>query len=169
MPARAWIAAALLALSAGACAPDAGGTDTSDARVSADTTDPGLEKPGTILRFGPAAPEVAAGPLAPPTVEGDEGQVSIYEGYFLRGPCSLPLRVDASHQGDTILVRVISEPDSTRLDTCEEGQRPTGYAVLVGQFEPDDYQVRVIHEGDGARPTPLDTVYENITVRPRAP
>lgn len=162
--ARASIAAVLLTLT-GACAPDVGGTSTNNTVIWADST--GLEKPGTILRFGPAAPEVASNPPSAPVVDGDKGQVSIYEGYFLREPCALPLRVDASHQGDTILVRVISAPDSLRLDTCAEGQRPTGYAVLVGQFEPDDYAVRIVHEGDRARPTPLDTVFDNITIRPR--
>ncbi len=134
--------------------------------VGACGPDPEPEKPGTVFRHGPATPEEIARPLHPPTVEGGEGQVSIYDGYFVREPCALPLRIFASG-GDTILVRLVSEPDTAGTGDCQEAEQPTGYAVLVGQFEPDEYAVRIVHEGDRSRPAPLDTVYENITVTPR--
>lgn len=134
--------------------------------VGACGPDPEPEKPGTVFRQGPATPEEIARPLHPPIVEGGEGQVSIYDGYFVRGPCATPLQVDAN-RGDTILVRLMSKPDSARADNCQEEEQPTGYAVLVGQFEPAEYAVRVVHEGDRSRPAPLDTVYENIIVTPR--
>ena len=133
------------------------------ARITTDTV--AADKPGTILRFGPAEPEVAAGPFYPPVVVGDEGQISIYEGFFLVAPCSRPLRADASRAADTIVVRLISEPAASDAD-CQDVERPTGYALLAGQFEPGDYPVRLIHQGDLARETPLDTVYEDITVEP---
>ena len=142
---------------------DQGFSGADSARISADTV--AADKPGTIFRFGPAEPEVASGPVYPPVVVGDEGQISIYEGFFLRAPCSRPLQADASRAGDTIVVRIISRPDSAAAG-CQEAERATGYALLAGQFEPGDYPVRLIHEGDLAREAPLDTVYENITVEP---
>lgn len=154
-------------LATGACTPDGDNMALDRATLVVDTVDPDLVKPGTVLRFGPATPEEIARPHYPPVVRGDEGVVSIYEGYFVRAPCSLPLRVDASNEGDTILVRVVSEADSTRTETCEEPERPTGYAVLVGQFQPAGYRVRIVHEGDRSRPTSLDTVYDDITVKPK--
>lgn len=160
------IEALCLGLVVAACAPESDGR-LHGALITADTVDAALEQPGTVLRFGPATPEEIARPLYAPIVEGDHGQVSIYRGFFVREPCALPLRVDASLGVDTITLRVVSEPDTARADTCQEGEHPTGYAVLVGQFEPDVYAVRVVHEGDRSRPAPLDTVYENITVAPR--
>lgn len=154
-------------LATAACTPDADDLALNRAAIAVDTMDPGFKKPGTILRFGPATSEEIARPATSPMVRGDEGVVSIHEGYFVRGPCARPLRVDASSHGDTILVRVVSEPDTSRVGTCEERERPTGYAVLVGQFQPAEYRVRVVHEGDRARPTSLDTVYDNIIVKPK--
>lgn len=149
------------------------GTGCSEARapgqsflVTTDTVDPALLAPGIVLRKGPATPEAIAGPVYPPIVAGDRGQLSIYEGYFLRAPCSTPIAVDAS-RGDTITVRIRSRPDTAAPDPCPEAPKPIGYAMLVGQFEPGTYAVRLIHEGDHARPSPLDTVYDNITVEPK--
>jgi len=148
-------------------------TGCSDARgpgqsllVTTDTVDPALLAPGIVLRRGPATPEAIAGPVYPPIVKGDRGQVSIYEGYFLQAPCSSPIAAEA-FRGDTITVRVRSLPDTLAPDPCPEAPKPIGYAMLVGQFEPGTYAVRLIHEGDHARPSPLDTVYPNITVEPK--
>lgn len=167
MTGRPSIGAALLLLVTAACTPDHDELAAARAAMTVDTTDHEFETPGTVFQFGPATPEEVARPLYPPVVRGDEGVVSIYEGYFVRAPCSRPLRVDASHEGDTILVRVVSESDTARIETCAEAERPTGYAVLVGQFEPAEYQVRIVHEGDRSRPTSLDTVYDDITVKPK--
>lgn len=165
MKAPGWALLAALAFGAGAAcgAPPEPAEGVGNADIRADTVD--SSRPGTILRYGPADPEVVSGPVYPPVVVGDEGQVSVYEGFFIQEPCALPLRVDASRQSDTILVRVISEPDTARVD-CRESERPAAYAVLVGQFEPGAYSVRVVHEGDRARTTPLDIVYDNIAIRP---
>lgn len=151
-----------LTLAAG-CAPEGPGPNTEAFEVSADTVDPALIAPGVILRRGPATPEAVEGPVYPPVVTGDAGQLSIYEGFFLRAPCSTALAVEAS-RGDTITVRVWSAPDTTAPTPCPDGPKAVGYAMLVGQFDPGTYAVRLIHDGDGARPAPLDTVYDNITV-----
>jgi hypothetical protein len=164
---RPTIGAALLLLATAACTPDGEEAASSGAAIAVDATDPDLERPGTIFRSGPATPEEIARPLYPPIVRGAEGVVSIYEGYFVRAPCSRPLRVDANSEGDTILVRVVSETDTARTDTCAQPERPTGYSVLVGEFPPADYRVRIVHEGDRSRPTRLDTVYDDITVKPK--
>lgn len=148
---------------AGCGDPDVPSAFNDSVRVSADTTDPALLAPGIIFRKGPADPQVAAGPVYPPVVTGEPEVLSIYDGYFLRAPCSTPLSVEAS-RGDTITVRLRSRPDTTAPDPCQDSPKPIGYAMLVGPIEPGTYAVRLIHEGDRARPSPLDTVYENITI-----
>ncbi|MFO7893383.1 MAG: hypothetical protein R6U63_06615 [Longimicrobiales bacterium] len=153
-------------LVAGGCADPGARTSANRMVVTTDTADPELLAPGIILRHGPATPEAVAGPVRAPVVEGDRGQLSIYDGYFILAACATPIRVTAT-RGDTITVRVVSEPDTARAGPCQERPKPIGYAMLVGQFEPDRYTVRLIHEGDGARPTPLDTVYDNITIQPK--
>ncbi|MDX1675041.1 MAG: hypothetical protein R3314_09625, partial [Longimicrobiales bacterium] len=72
--------------------------------IIADTVDAALLRPGTVLRFGPAADHVVQGPLYSPVVVGDRGQVSIYEGFFVPEPCARSLRADADREGDTITV-----------------------------------------------------------------
>ncbi len=159
------LAVAVLAALAAGCGPDTAADREDSFQVTADTIDPELLAPGTILRQGPATPEAMAGPVRPPVLAGAKGQISISQGYFVRAPCATSISVRAS-RGDTITVRVTSRPDTTAPDPCPETPKPIGYAMLVGQFEPGSYAVRLIHEGDGARPAPLDTVYENITVEP---
>lgn len=166
MRAHAVAAIALLAISAGC-----DGSDRPDALdgqiIIADTIDPELIQPGTVLRVGPATEEAINRPVFPPIVRGDEGMISIYDGFFIQAPCSLPLQRAVRLSRDTITVRFISAPDTTLDGPCQEDSRPLGYSMLVGQFEPDSYAVRLMHEGDQARATPLDTVYEDIAVEPK--
>ena len=152
----------LLGLAAGC---DAGADAGDRFTVTADTVDLAMT-PGVIFRHGPATPEAIAAPVTPPVVRGGEGRLSIYDGFFIRAPCSTPLQVQA-RRGDTVTVRVWSEPDTTAADPCPEEPKPVGYSMLVGPFDPGTYTVRVSHEGDGARPVLLDTVYEDITVDPK--
>jgi hypothetical protein len=160
--------ASILLLAAGLTLTAACGEEGPPPGMVADTAfleDAG--KPGTILRRGPATPEEVADPSPTPTVEGDVGQVSIYDGFFVTAPCASPPRVDASRQRDTIHVRVISDaPDTPADSSCSESDRAWGYAALVGEFEEGRYEVRVSHEGDRARPS-LDTVFTGITIESR--
>ena len=165
--ARTAVALALVAGIPGACGPDDGGEAAlSRDVITTDTIDPDMVAPGVIFRSGPATAEAMAGPIYPPIVAGDAGQVSIHGGYFVQRPCSLPLQA-SSRRGDTITVRITSRPDTARAGTCPEDRKALGYALLTGQFEPGTYAVRLVHEGDLAREAGLDTVYPNITVRPR--
>lgn len=162
-----WLLAGLACVGDGEQARAQADGPMQEAVITADTVDRGGTKPGTILRWGPATPEAIEGPVYPPVVAGDRGQVSIYEGYFVSQPCYRPLRADADLQADTIVVRVIADPDTARAGPCEEAEKPLGYAMLVGQFDPGSYAVRLIHEGDTARDAPLDTVYADIAIEPR--
>ncbi|MDX1579070.1 MAG: hypothetical protein R3266_11320 [Gemmatimonadota bacterium] len=163
-PGRVVAVACVLALGA-ACQDPPRDASMATTVVTTDTVDPALQKPGTVFRFGPATEDVLTGPVEPPVVEGDSGQVSIYEGFFVQAPCARPLRAGADTSGDTIIVRVVSEPDTARTGPCLEEEKALGYAMLVGRFEPGDYAVRVIHEGDLARDPPLDRVYEDIGIQ----
>jgi hypothetical protein len=123
--------------------------------------------PGSVLRRGPASPEQLANPTPSPTVRGDSGQISIYDGFFVTAPCARPPVVDASLERDTIRVRIVSQAPAAPADTaCAEASRAWGYATLVGQFDGGIYQVHVVHQGDLAR-APLDTVYTDITIESR--
>ena len=163
----AWLLAGLACVGDGEQARAQAENRTQEAVITADTVDRGGTKPGTILRWGPATPEAIEGPVYPPVVAGDRGQVSIYEGYFVSRPCHRPLRAEADLQADTIIVRVIADPDTARTGPCEEVEKQLGYAMLVGQFDPGTYAVRLIHEGDMAREALLDTVYAGIAIEPR--
>lgn len=163
-PARA-VGAALIA-----CAACGGADGRVDDRfnITADTAvDDAANQPGTVFRHGPATPEAVQGPVYSPVVRGDEGQVSIYQGYFVRPPCADRLRVEARHRGDTIRVRIYAPRDSAAAASCNLPALAVGYSLLVGPFEPGPYDVHLTHEGDIARETPLDTVYENVTIKPR--
>ena len=124
------------------------------------------EKPGTVMRRGPATAEAIADPPAVPSVRGGQGQLSIYDGFFLAAPCAGEPRVDASRRQDTVLVRIVSEPAAVPTESCDEEARAWGYSLLVGPFQPDEYPVRVVHEGDLERP-PLDTVFSDVAIEPR--
>jgi hypothetical protein len=156
-------------------APDAGGVaaDVADRpayapSIDADSAifDPSLG-PGTVLRAGPANAEQVADPTSAPVVAADGPQVAIHDGFFRTAPCGGPLGANAVLLSDTIVVRVVSQPPADTA-ACEGEGEATAYALLVGQFEPGDYVVRLIHDGDRARP-PLDTVYPPVTLEPREP
>lgn len=137
-----------------------------DAALNVDTAYSDPTAPGTILRRGPATPEAIRNPPSAPTVYGAAGQVSVHNGFFVAAPCASAPRVDVGRRQDTILVRMVSQSDTVRGVACPDSARAYGYALLVGQFDPGEYSVRVTHQGDRGRP-PLDTVYDDITVQPR--
>lgn len=163
--ARVWAAvtAAALVAAVAACAPSSDRDGGMGDDVVIDSTGVG---PGTVFRYGPATAAALADPPSAPIVEGDSGQVSIHGGFFGLEPCAAPLRPVASWSGDTIRVRLVSGPDTTLEGPCTQGEQKAGYALVVGQFEPGDYAVRVIHEGDRARSPALDTVYHGIRIHP---
>ena len=113
------------------------------------------------MRYGPA-PD-AARPAAP-VVEGDSGRISIHGGYFLKGGCHAGIGSDATAAGDTIVLTLLSRPDTSGTTPCEAEPQVMGYAVLVATLPAGEYVIRVVHEGEVAE-SPVDSVY-TVTVAP---
>lgn len=99
-----------------------------------------------------------------PIVEGDSGRISIYEGYFLKGGCHGGIGSDATAAGDTIVLTLLSTPDTSGTAPCEAEPQIMGYAVLVATLPAGEYVIRVVHEGEVAE-SPVDSVY-TVTVAP---
>ena len=107
---------------------------------------------------------MAEGRSSAPAVRGDSGTISIYEGYFLKGGCHGGIASDATAAGDTIVLTLLSLPDTSGTTPCEKEPQIMGYAVLVATLQAGEYVIRVVHDGEVAE-SPVDSVY-TVTVAP---
>ena len=141
--------------------PDGDGAGPrADAGGPAAALPPDTFGPGTLLRYGPMPGRRPAAPL----VEGDSGRISIHGGYYLLGGCHGGIGSDATAAGDTIVLTLLSLPDTSSAGPCEAAPQVMGYAVLVATLPAGEYLIRVVHDGERTE-SPVDSLY-TVTVDP---